>query len=57
MPLAYRLACLTAPGRRLRDRLTLMLPGIGPLWRDLAISRYLTALSLLTRAGLTDPPR
>lgn len=48
----FRLAMRTAMGRRMRDQLILRIPFTGALWRDLAISRYLTALTLLTRAGV-----
>ncbi|MBV9863858.1 MAG: type II secretion system F family protein [Abitibacteriaceae bacterium] len=48
----FRLAMRTEAGRRMRDQLILLIPFTGALWRDLAISRYLTALTLLTRAGV-----
>lgn len=40
-------------GRRLRDQIAARIPLTGPLWRDLAIFRYLTALGWLTKAGIT----
>lgn len=38
--------------RRWRDETTSRMPLIGPLWRDLAVFRYLTALGWLTKAGI-----
>ncbi len=49
---AWRLAMTTQPGRKLRDQLAMKVPLTGPLWRDLAIFRYLTALGYLTNAGI-----
>jgi type IV pilus assembly protein PilC len=42
----------TQAGRKLRDQMALRVPLTGPLWRDLAIFRYLTALGLLSNAGV-----
>ena len=39
-------------GRRVADQISLWTPATGPLWRDWAISRYLIALSLLSKAGV-----
>jgi type IV pilus assembly protein PilC len=44
----------TQAGRKLQDEWAPRIPLTGPLWRDLAIFRYLTALGLLTNAGV--PP-
>ena len=39
-------------GRSWRDQIAARIPITGPLWRDLAIFRYLTALGWLTKAGI-----
>jgi type IV pilus assembly protein PilC len=49
---AYRVLIRLPIGRYVRDQAVLWLPGMGPLQRDIIISRYLTALSLLTGAGV-----
>ena len=43
---------VTQAGRQTRDQLAPHIPLTGPLWRDLAIFRYLTALGSLTKAGI-----
>ena len=43
----------TPAARRVRDQIAAYVPLTGPLWRDLAIFRYLTALGWLTKAGIT----
>ena len=53
---AFRLMSSTHVGRRILDKIALLIPVTGHLWRDLAISRYLTALSLLSKAGLPPAP-
>lgn len=45
----------TQAGRKLRDDVAPRIPITGPLWRDLAIFRYLTALGWLTNAGISAP--
>jgi type II secretory pathway component PulF len=42
-------------GRSWRDQIAARIPLTGPLWRDLAIFRYLTALGWLTKAGIAPP--
>lgn len=39
-------------GRKVRDQLAARIPLTGPLWRDLAVFRYLTALGWQTNAGI-----
>jgi type IV pilus assembly protein PilC len=46
---------LTARGRKIHDQIALWIPGVGRLWRERAVSRFLLALSSLTNAGLTAP--
>lgn len=53
--LAWRVFITTAAGRQVRDRIALLIPATGALWRDIAISRYLGALSLLSETGMTSP--
>lgn len=50
--LLWRIMILTPIGRRVADQISLWTPATGPLWRDWAISRYLTALGLLSKAGV-----
>lgn len=47
-----RVANATQEGRKIRDALAMRVPLTGPLWRDLAIFRYLTALGYLSNAGI-----
>ncbi|HEY0076151.1 MAG TPA: type II secretion system F family protein [Abditibacteriaceae bacterium] len=42
-------------GRGWRDQIAARIPLTGPLWRDLAVFRYLTALGWLTKAGIAPP--
>ena len=54
----YFLRCwmdATSTGRSLRDQIAARIPLTGPLWRDMAIFRYLTALGWLTNAGIAPP--
>ncbi len=41
--------------RKMRDQIAAYIPLTGPLWRDLAVFRYLTALGWLTKAGIAPP--
>ncbi len=48
----WRVANATQEGRRIRDEMAMRVPLTGPLWRDMAIFRYLTALGYLSNAGI-----
>lgn len=48
----WRVANATQEGRKIRDELAMRVPLTGPLWRDMAIFRYLTALGYLSNAGV-----
>ena len=48
----WSVANATQEGRKIRDELAMRVPLTGPLWRDMAIFRYLTALGYLTNAGI-----
>ncbi len=50
--IAWRFFLATQEGRKKRDELAMRVPLTGPLWRDLAIFRYLTALGYLSNAGI-----
>jgi type IV pilus assembly protein PilC len=52
--LAWRVFITTSIGREVHDRIVLAIPVTGALWRDIAISRYLDSLGMLTRVGLTS---
>jgi type IV pilus assembly protein PilC len=52
--LAWRVFITTTIGRAVHDHIVLWIPVTGALWRDIAISRYLDSLGMLTRVGLTS---